>query len=444
VRTIDAIEYGSVDIPVGDLLDRDGQIDLHPGLLGRDFIDIRLKKKSLQIFAGSYVGVIPLNSKLAIRVSARAPLGNLTRILRLADYAPLALEKFTRDYVATNEEMPDLLEVYARSLVGLIEPLKAFGLMRDYARLSAITNVPRGRIALSARSTQLAVVGTSSRVEASWFQRTTDTAPNRCIKFALWLLAKKIDTGPDKEGNRTTLRQLNSAYRLFDGVRLERRLPLDFLSDAFVSGTRGLPSSRRYYRDALGLSVMVARGLNVSLDRSGADLRAMPLLLKMDDVFESYIRSVLRRNEPFVDGQLRILDGNLDEGRKLLFDEEPSSHAQPDIVVSNRALPSGRAFIVADVKYKPASGPRPNRSDLNQVITYGATYRAPRALVIQPRGSESRHVGLKFLGRISELQIYQFVFDLSADDLPQEEQRFAEAVASLLNENQQETLVGKR
>lgn len=170
----------------------------------------------------------------------------------------------------------------------------------------------------------------------------------------------------------------------------------------------------------------------------------MPLLLKMDDVFESYIRSVLRRNEPFVGGELRILDGNLDEGRKLLFDEEPSSHAQPDIVVSSRSLPAGRAFIVADVKYKPASGPRPNRSDLNQVITYGATYRAPRALVIQPRGPESRHVGLKCLGRISELQIYQFVFDLSADDLLQEEQRFAEAVASLVDENQEETLFGKR
>jgi 5-methylcytosine-specific restriction enzyme subunit McrC len=432
VKTVDAIEYGSVDIPVAELLDDKGHVDIHPDLVGRDFIDVRLKKKALQVFAGGYVGIIPLNSRLAIRVNARVPVANLTRILRIANFVPLSLEQYGRDYVASPDEMPDLFEVYARSLAKLVEPLRTFGLMRDYVRVSAASDVPRGRITMSASVTQRALMGLSARVETNWFERTVDTPANRCIKFALWLLAKRIGVKAGRQGSRATLRKLNAAYGIFEGVRLDQRLPLSFLSDPLVSAKRQLPSSRSYYRDPLRLSAMVASGLDVALDRVGADLKMMPLLINMDDVFESYMREVLRSSEPFSPDDLRILDGNRNEGRKLLFDREPSSHAQPDILVSHRDQREGRALVVADVKYKPASGPRPDRADLNQVITYGATYRAPRVLVIQPRGPKSKHVGLKFLGRISELQVFQYVFDLSASDLLTEEQSFAAAVASLL------------
>jgi hypothetical protein len=39
--------------------------------------------------------------------------------------------------------------------------------------------------------------------------------------------------------------------------------------------------------------------------------------------------------------------------------------------------------------------------------------------------------GLRLLGRMGELRLYQYIFDLDADDLASEDDRFGEAIATL-------------
>lgn len=423
-----------MEVPATRFINEAGKVELPSSFIGRGLIDIRLRKGSLEIFAGGHVGLIPLSDHFAIDVEPRAPITNLTRVLRLSGYTPVELDQFARGYGQDEDEMPHMRDIYARALCRLLGSMRAFGLMRDYRRVERVTSTPSGRVLMSNRSTMLGLAGISARIATSHYERTVDTPVNRCLKFALWLLARRIQLQPETRGVRETLRQLNLAYRLFDSVSLEYRAPLSFLSDPRVRGDQPLPSTRTYYQDPVRLSAMIAREASVALDRPGTDLRMLPLIINMDEAFERYIRILLQANRALQMSSLQVLDGNLSEGKKLLFDEQPSSYAQPDIVIADSSdlIP---ASLVADVKYKPAQGHRPDRGDLNQVITYGASYRAKKTLVIQPWGPNSKHRGLKMLGVIAGLRVYQYIFDLSAHDLEAEEQLFMEEVTKLVTSN---------
>jgi hypothetical protein len=126
------------------------------------------------------------------------------------------------------------------------------------------------------------------------------------------------------------------------------------------------------------------------------------------------------------------LDGRLGPpggGRKLLFDQAPSSAATPDIVVRSAGSLSNYPALL-EVKYKPAEGD-PDRDAINQAITYAASYRCDHVAVIQPRASATGAAGLKTLGTLGDITFYQYIFDMDADNLTSEEAAFGKAVRAL-------------
>lgn len=138
---------------------------------------------------------------------------------------------------------------------------------------------------------------------------------------------------------------------------------------------------------------------------------------------------------------VRVLDGNLTGpggGGKNLFDT-PSpddlgtkSPATPDIVLrrSNSAGDTDENLTVFEVKYKVYT-PRAGRDDVNQTLTYAASYGAPVAVIAHPHQGKSKH-GLRTVGRVGGVTLYQYGFDLSADDLEQEESAFVSSVQALM------------
>jgi 5-methylcytosine-specific restriction enzyme subunit McrC len=147
------------------------------------------------------------------------------------------------------------------------------------------------------------------------------------------------------------------------------------------------------------------------------------IVIEMHRVFESYVRTVLADGVRD-DERLDVLNGNA-EGRKPLYDEQPSEDATPDIVLERNRAP----VVILDVKYKPANG-LPSRDDLNQVITYGISYRASTVVLVQPRADNSDRMGLIHLGDINGRSVYQYVIDLSGE-LEAEEAAMVDAVRNL-------------
>ena len=65
-----ARERETTAIPLGAVL-RGGKVDILPAVRGRDYFDIRFQGDRLWITAGKYIGVVPLNDEVAIRVEPK-------------------------------------------------------------------------------------------------------------------------------------------------------------------------------------------------------------------------------------------------------------------------------------------------------------------------------------------------------------------------------------
>jgi 5-methylcytosine-specific restriction enzyme subunit McrC len=277
--------------------------------------------------------------------------------------------------------------------------------------------------------------GIQHHVAASWYDPTVDTSPNRCLKYALWFLADQYNC--IKKKNNDLLRRLERCYHIFSGVALDTSL--GFLTSPTVMNPETMPSIRAYYKPALYLALLILRNRGISFtDRSGGILMSS-LLINLQTTFEKYSRNILRERLQDLETKVRVLDGNVrgpDGGQKPLFDDPmgPNSDEQtasPDIVFK-RTTPnkdgSYRMLLVADVKYKIFREPR--RPEIEQAITYAASYRAP-VVIIHPRVDEKTH-GMHLFRRMHPYTIYHYAFDLAAEDPEAEEQDFAKSFRSLL------------
>lgn len=433
-----AKEHGSVNVPLEDLL-IDGALDLYPEVTGKNLFDVDLRKDSLVFRAGRYIGQIPVNDRVMIDVSPRVPFANLERVLGVAGKAPLSLAPHTRPYAEHAISTPSLLQSLAESLVDALAAVEAEGLHRQYLRRIADTSFPRGRILVSETVRRHHARGMHHRAAVSWFEPSVDTPPNRCVKHALWYLARRFQGARRSPENRRLLADLNRLYLMFGGVSPDPAL--GFLSDPLVEDPRGLPSNRAYYERALRLAAMIARGSGVAFGRRGGEVELASLAVNLEDAFEEYLRLTLASGFRDSLPGVRVLDGNRtgqDGGGKNLYDTDgpddlgTESPATPDIVLrrSKGGDSEGECPAVFDVKYKIYK-PRADRDDVNQTVTYAASYGAPVAVIAHPH-QEKAERGLCKVGRVGNITLYQYGFDLSADRLDDEEATFVSSVRNLV------------
>jgi len=117
---------------------------------------------------------------------------------------------------------------------------------------------------------------------------------------------------------------------------------------------------------------------------------------------------------------------------KQLFDiGSVNTSATPDVVLAAGSRRSPTFRVIVEVKYKPATE-RPDRDDLNQVITYGTSYRCPHLVIVQPQSPRPvGPTGLRQLGVIDGRTVWQYVYNLGASHLLEAEAKFAVAVEHL-------------
>jgi 5-methylcytosine-specific restriction enzyme subunit McrC len=419
-------EFASTDIPVRDLLDESGELRLNSDIEKNDYFTIQLSKGRLCVRARGYVGLISLNDRVAIDVVPRTPFTNLSRVLMVSRHVPESLAR-SRPYPRDSLWIDSLLDAYTEALLSQVEEIASQGLLREYRRHDVVTASPRGRI-LATATARLQARGKSHEVATSRFERTADNAANRCLKYALWFLAGRLaNQAPRERKHRNLLDRLAPLYAMFEEAPLDHSL--GFLRDRLVDGRQRLPSLRSYYRPALDIAAAIVFEHGVKLDAAGGTVQLPSLALDMGRLFEQYLRNVLRAEARERGWTEAVLDGNM-EGRSLLFDEQPSADATPDIVLHEPA--TDRYPLIVEVKDVPVKDFHSDRSALEQAITYGVSYRCNTVVLAHPRAESNSFTGLRRQGRMGELTIYQYVFDLAADPLQDEETRFTSAMEQLL------------
>jgi hypothetical protein len=174
----------------------------------------------------------------------------------------------------------------------------------------------------------------------------------------------------------------------------------------------------------------------IVIDQTGRRLQLPSLLIDMDDVFENYIREVLRRAADTDSWTCAVLDGNAGPpkgaGWKVFRDPgDEQVVTSPDVVCRRRDTQQPRDPVVLEVKYKPTAA-RVDRDHLDQGLTYGLTYGAEHVVIVQPLGFKPAHTGLRRLGTVGGITCHVYSIDLSAD-LDLEERDLQTAVRGLID-----------
>ncbi|EAR5457012.1 hypothetical protein J0S50_003717, partial [Salmonella enterica subsp. enterica serovar Newport] len=181
-----------------------------------------------------------------------------------------------------------------------------------------------------------------------------------------------------------------------------------------------------FYSDLFGIIKIIINQWGVDLLISGKT-KAQSMIINIEDVFEKYLlKSLMLQNVS--ENNLVILDGNKkgeNGGAKPLFsknDDEFLSKeiviATPDIVI--RSMSEPKKQVVVDVKYKLVDKIC-DRADLNQIVTYMSSYEASAGVLLIPFHKDTKNKIL-CLGSISGYNVYQYSFDLNAENLLKEEQ----------------------
>ncbi len=428
-----AKEHGKVAIPLEHLI-IEGILHIYPEVTGKNYFSIHLKDNKLVFQAGAYIGLIPVNDRVAIDVRPRVPLRNIEKILSFTEQPFVSLRLHARQYETTLEQPKQLLDFMADDLMQALAVIEQKGLHREYVLENHDTSFPRGRIQVSNTMQRHHAKGMKHRVAASWFSSSGNIGTNQCLKYALWYLAEHYRRVRPRRGHRKIVGSLNRNYLSFNEIDLDRSR--SFLGNPVVINPAWMPTNRAYYQQSIQIAKAIIRDRGITFDGRKDEILMASLLVNMEKAFEEYIRKVLQNGMAMISSEISVFDGNKripGGARKKLFDDVEMPEVTPDILcdrIDNSTDLAGLPIII-EIKYKPITE-LPERSDLNQAITYGVSYRAHHVVIVHPRVQAS-HAGLNFLGRLGGMLIYGYAFDLSPKDLYKEEIAFVNDIYELAN-----------
>ena len=427
ITIVDVEEYGQIDIAT-ELWVGDGhKAVFNSEIDSRNVLRPSFVKGILRLHATSYVGVIPINDRVVVRVKPRVPIANLTRMVVDTGHNVIALTAL-REYSGSGPADDWAMALYAAALLDHVDGLLLDGLLRTYERREDEGHFPHGRMEMARTMQRFAARGVPNKASYSWHERTIDNAANRCVKAAMEAVYEYLAKKPSpKPKDRTMLARLAGQFPAFDEVSGDR--DLRFLDDPLVLGVTPLPDPRSYYKPVLELAVLIVRGIGIALDLGGSDVQMGSLLIDTNQLFENFVRVSLVRRAAAERWPVAVLDGN-GAGKVDLYDiPDPlpapqgipmaavasggAGLAQPDIVFRDL---SGKFALVAEVKNtdKAKNSSLPDRTEVHQAVTYALRYGLAFTVLVHPwvKGA----TGLVYIGRIRSIDVWDYRLDLSSDD----------------------------
>ena len=389
---------------------RDGKVDILPAVRGKDYFDIRFQGNELWITAGKYVGVVPLNDEVAIRVEPKVPVHNIVALLLGAAGEIAEVAELGRQYCEGEGAPPSVVAAIANGFLAVLRRIETAGVEKNYARNEERGGMPRGQIDFQGSIQESWAKGRCHEAVYGYWELGADGARNRTLRYACRLLLEQrraVGLAGDTVAGLAHFEEVMARA----GVMLERGL-----------GTAGGEerTGSADYRRAERLAEVIARQRGIELPGVGGDVELPSFLVNLEAVFEAYVRRVLEGG--LVNAEVR--DGNGD-GAKPLFDNRAMPLASPDIVILGE---DGSPAVVAEVKYKA----RDSRDDINQILTYALTYGVHRAVLLLPADAESEG-GLTEVGAVGGVEVYRYRVDLGCNALEDEEQRLTKGVQTLVD-----------
>ena len=336
-----------------------------PALRGRlgDLAEVVYDVDGVRLKARSHVGYIPVADDLQLVVMPKIKnFDDFFYVLERAGMTPKVWMDYTVFAELDESERQDAPLFLVRVLLRKLRLLKRDGFYRKALPRSETRTTVKGKIELTNTIRQCLIRGKPHQVHCAYFDSTVDIVENRFIKYTIWRLIHAGLPGDLK-------RELRAFWRIFTSIPFD---PTErYLTEIErVIRRRRLPSSRSYYIDILSLCFLIIENSTVIV-RAGEDVRLSAFAIKMDDMFERYIRSVLSEA---LHPDFSVLDGN--KARRPLFTDADKPSITPDTMI----YAGLKCLVVADTKYKEKD--LPSAGDWYQAISYALALDVPTGVLI--------------------------------------------------------------
>lgn len=409
-------EFEVVGVPIDDIL-INGRADLYTQASGHGFFDVDLRSNELVVTAKNYVGLIPLNDRVAIHVIPRFPIDNLFEIVLRSDASPRFLHGFSRTYSLGSASEGGVARLFGEKVVGLLSHVTKHGIYRRY--LPEVTEYGfDGELLFSETVSRFRSAGVRYRHVRRRFNLSPSIHENRIIKGAL---SKLVNFYSHQSGVPAKLLRRKAEELLVKFDQVQHSLsPNELKAVAIPRLIAGLPSLHQSYGAILWLSYLLETGKGVSLERVGA-ASFDTFVVNLADVFESYVRNVLHKNLEKIAPSLSLRDGN--KAPLPLFADNEIFEVKPDIYI----LELGQPVAILDAKYKVDIKP----ADRYETISFCEALGVKLAIILAPAYAGCEPVRL--LGTTSSgIRLAILRVDLGAAELGTEEQLMVERVRALL------------
>jgi 5-methylcytosine-specific restriction enzyme subunit McrC len=412
-RVIAAKERSAINIPHADLFGEDGNLRLLTDALDRSLVQITQGLDQLQLRIGGVIGRLPITNQLALDISPKFPISNLAHLLAESDQSLDRRVSADRlyDFTSWNGYLPELL---LRSFALELKAIEAEGTHRSYHRVTR-TDIPRPKLNFRRSEQQFWARGIPTRAIIDVFDFSNDNPVNRVLKAAL-KCALSLSFGQQSLAKEARL--FAHMLRNFDRVG---DLAVDIINDECERAIRELPGFKPGHAKAVVISREIIKRASPVLEFADRRMSLPSFLINLDNVFESYIRNILRKVAKRSFPTTRIGDGNHKDFSKPLLNDNNRFMIMPDILIFDVIEDIPR--VVSDVKYKT----KPIEEDRYQIISHSLSYQARSALLVYPKRRDGPS-GMVRLGGVGPpghtIDLYEYHFDLGAD-LGQEEGQFA-------------------
>ncbi|MEA9586895.1 hypothetical protein VC279_15635 [Xanthomonas sp. WHRI 10064A] len=409
----EVLEHGEIRIEA-DRIFKGDKLFLDPAVEKAGYLAISLDAGRIKLRATSWVGFIPLNEHVAIQVRPRVPISVMNELLSHVSFGKQRTIPLGYYGYGQGELRPsNLTDLLAGRLIYLSKLIRLNGLDFEFVPETSVGTTLTGTpMPIQTRLRQMVTNNPMQSVSHAW-KRTVDTTANRVLLATLSHLYLAYRALGRTKGGPAMCSALAEAKTIFSRVQINDRR----LREIALAPMSKKAASRPDYAEASTLAMAIFSGVGIDPTERGA-LRLTPVVVNLEDAFECFLRS--RVTELLTVYGLGVFDGNIndDDGhqRKLYqnakLSEARNIEVKPDILITQ----GKNTLVVMDVKYRPYSGKVPERSDVEQVVTYAAVYRARHAIIAVPQRPHDSP-SLVSIGRVGKVNISVLAIDLDTADL---------------------------
>ena len=253
VEVIECAEHEEIGLPIERLI-VDGEIALDSRISKRGYLNISIAEGKVRLRATRFVGLIPLNEFLALKVKPRAKISNLSQMIVRSGNAPTVIENFSRGYRPLIEQSDRATEIYHSSFLASVSRIARRGFMKSYVTL---TNPPkwRGRLLVSETARRFAAKGV--RYDGAFDCKTLsfDIPENQALKATL----REVSFWLKQKAMNEELTEANGFLRAFAAIK-DWQGPIERLIADIPQLAKTLPSHLSYYREPLWTSYAILQG----------------------------------------------------------------------------------------------------------------------------------------------------------------------------------------